>query len=177
MADREMTVIEIKEVFRLRAKGHGIKRIARTVGISRNTVRRYLQLAEKEGLAPSNVMEMEDHRVAGDDEVPPLLRTHPASRAALPSHWQALEELSLRGSGKVLSAKQFERLGYALRASSGQMTPELQEVREALEPVSRGALGWQWFTTTRSETPSWIRRSFRVLYDDASIERLAQEMG
>ena len=50
MPYREVSMVEIREVFRLRASGHGLKSIARTVGLGRNTVRRYLAAAEAGGV-------------------------------------------------------------------------------------------------------------------------------
>ena len=50
MPYREVSMVEIREVFRLRASGHGLKSIARSVGLGRNTVRRYLAAAEAGGV-------------------------------------------------------------------------------------------------------------------------------
>jgi transposase len=53
MAYREVTMLEIKEVLRQWLMGTAKRRIARRVGVSRNTVRRYLEVAEACGLAAS----------------------------------------------------------------------------------------------------------------------------
>ena len=50
MSYREVSMVEIREVFRLRASGHGLKSIVRLVGLSRNTVRRYLDAADAAGV-------------------------------------------------------------------------------------------------------------------------------
>lgn len=50
MAYREVTMIEVKEVLRQWLSGKGRKSIARWVRVDRNTVRRYIQVAEECGL-------------------------------------------------------------------------------------------------------------------------------
>jgi transposase len=52
MAYREVTMLEIKEVLRLWLDGTPIRRIARQLGLGRNTVRGYTSAAERFGLAP-----------------------------------------------------------------------------------------------------------------------------
>lgn len=51
MAYREVTMVEVKEVLRLWLSGKSRKSIARWVGVDRNTVRRYLQVAAECGLS------------------------------------------------------------------------------------------------------------------------------
>lgn len=50
MAYREVTMIEIKEVLRLRALGVAKKRIAAQLGLDPKTVRRYLEVGESHGI-------------------------------------------------------------------------------------------------------------------------------
>ena len=50
MAYREVTMIEVKEVLRQWLSGQSRKTMARWVGLDRNTIRRYLQVAEQCGL-------------------------------------------------------------------------------------------------------------------------------
>lgn len=50
MAYREVTMIEIKEVLRLRALGVAKKRIAAQLGLDPKTVRRYLEVGEAHGI-------------------------------------------------------------------------------------------------------------------------------
>lgn len=50
MAYREVTMIEVKEVLRRWLAGHEKRPMARSVGLDRNTVRRYIQVAEQCGL-------------------------------------------------------------------------------------------------------------------------------
>jgi hypothetical protein len=52
MAFREVGVVEIKEVLRLRLLGKGYRKIAELTGLDRKTVRRYIEAAEIAGLQP-----------------------------------------------------------------------------------------------------------------------------
>ena len=49
MAFRELHVVEIKEILRLWARGHGLRTVARRTGVDRKTVRRYVRAAEDAG--------------------------------------------------------------------------------------------------------------------------------
>ncbi|MFK7999589.1 MAG: DUF4132 domain-containing protein [Polyangiales bacterium] len=114
---------------------------------------------------------------ASDEEVPALLRTDGRSRKALPRLWTHHADLFLLGADKALSSQHVERLGRALMRSKGRMTPELQEVRDALEPRSRDAFGlalYEAYSAARGE--SWIFRSLCVLSDDAVVDRLAADV-
>lgn len=53
MADKEYTVIEILDVLRRQAAGDNISAIARSTGMDRKTVRKYIRIAEGKGLAAS----------------------------------------------------------------------------------------------------------------------------
>lgn len=50
MAYREIGMVEVKEVLRLWLKGHGFRAISRLTPADRKTVRRYVEVAEDEGL-------------------------------------------------------------------------------------------------------------------------------
>jgi len=50
MAYHEVTMIEVKEILRRWLSGHSKRPMARSVGLDRNTVRRYIQVAEQCGL-------------------------------------------------------------------------------------------------------------------------------
>lgn len=52
MAFRELQVVEVKEVLRLWASGHGFRTVAARTGVDRKTVRRYVEAARKAGLEP-----------------------------------------------------------------------------------------------------------------------------
>ena len=52
MSDREVTMIEVKEVRRLWVAGTAKKRIAAMIGRDPKTVRRYIKVAEDVGLTP-----------------------------------------------------------------------------------------------------------------------------
>ncbi len=43
-------MVEVREVLRLRLKGHGYRRIAELVATDRKTVRRYVEAAQEAGL-------------------------------------------------------------------------------------------------------------------------------
>jgi transposase len=51
MAYREVTMLEVKEVLRLWLRGRALRAIARSVGVTRNTVRSYVETAVACGLA------------------------------------------------------------------------------------------------------------------------------
>lgn len=52
MAYREVTMLEVKEVLRLWLRGRPIRAIARSVGVTRNTVRSYIEAGGGCGLSP-----------------------------------------------------------------------------------------------------------------------------
>lgn len=115
--------------------------------------------------------------LASDDEVPALLRTDGRSQKALPRLWTHHADLFLLGGDKALSSQHLERLGRALMRSKGRMTPELQQVRDALEAKSRDAFGlalYDAYSASRGE--SWVFRSLCVLSDDAVVDRLAADV-
>lgn len=65
MAFREVTMLEIKEVLRRWLGGEAKKRIARQLGVGRNTVRHYIEVAEEHGLsAEAGVEALTDGRLA-----------------------------------------------------------------------------------------------------------------
>ena len=65
MAFREVTMLEIKEVLRRWLGGEAKKRIARQLGVGRNTVRHYIEVAEDHGLtAQAGVDALTDERLA-----------------------------------------------------------------------------------------------------------------
>ncbi|HUE68906.1 MAG TPA: DDE-type integrase/transposase/recombinase [Candidatus Acidoferrum sp.] len=64
MAFREVTMLEVKEVVRRWIAGEEKRAIARQVGVSRNTVRRYVKAAIKCGLRQGAAVELTDERLA-----------------------------------------------------------------------------------------------------------------
>lgn len=68
MAYREVMMIEVKEILRLWLAGVAKQRIARTLGVDRKTVRRYVELATEHGLAPG-----EGADALTDDRLEPVL--------------------------------------------------------------------------------------------------------
>lgn len=60
MANKEYTVIEILDVLRRRQAGDGIRTIAKAADIARNTVRKYIRLAQEKGLGSEADADLED---------------------------------------------------------------------------------------------------------------------
>lgn len=60
MADKEYTVIEILDVLRRQAAGDNISAIARSIGMDRKTVRKYIGIAEGKGLAAGSEANIEE---------------------------------------------------------------------------------------------------------------------
>ena len=52
MGHKEYDVLEVVDVLRRYLKGDSIRAIARSKGMDRNTVRKYLRVAEERGLSP-----------------------------------------------------------------------------------------------------------------------------
>jgi response regulator of citrate/malate metabolism len=59
MARKEYTMIEIVDVLRRYQQGDGIRAIARSTGIDRNTVRKYLRMAEEKGFSKDGSIDLE----------------------------------------------------------------------------------------------------------------------
>jgi transposase len=60
MSDKEYTVIEIVDVLRRYAAGDKIRAIARCTGMDRNTVRKYIRIAEEKGFEKESATNIED---------------------------------------------------------------------------------------------------------------------
>jgi len=60
MANKEHTVIEILDILRRRQAGDGIRPIAKATDIARNTVRKYIRLAEDKGFSDVPDADLED---------------------------------------------------------------------------------------------------------------------
>ena len=67
MAYREVLSVEIREIIRRWQAGFSQRRIARGTGLSRQTVRRYIEAAEAAGLRPGGPEPGEEH-LADDPE-------------------------------------------------------------------------------------------------------------
>ncbi len=50
MAGKTITMSNLKQIIRLRRNGVSLQRISKDVGVSRNTVKKYLKLIEVKGL-------------------------------------------------------------------------------------------------------------------------------
>ena len=48
MSQKPIVMEQLKQILQLKSDGTGIREIARRIGISRNSVRKYLQLLEKD---------------------------------------------------------------------------------------------------------------------------------
>ncbi len=60
MANKEHTVIEILDVLRRHQAGDGSRTIAQATDIARNTVRKYIRLAQEKGLGGDSNADIED---------------------------------------------------------------------------------------------------------------------
>lgn len=125
--------------------------------------------------------ELDDNALptASDDEVPTLLQQDNARlKKPLPDLWLPYADLYLLGQETVLSPAQLTRLGKALMASSGRITPALQEVHDALDPESRGAFGLALYESYRHayRAPSWLFRSLCLLHSDAVVDRVSADI-
>ena len=60
MSDKEYTVIEIVDVLRRQAAGDNISAIARSTGMDRKTVRKYIRIAEGKGFSKGSNANLED---------------------------------------------------------------------------------------------------------------------
>ena len=64
MAFREVSMIEVKEVLRRWLANEKMKAISRRVGVSRNTVRHYIRVAERCGLRPGTDVKLTDEALS-----------------------------------------------------------------------------------------------------------------
>lgn len=73
MAGKTLNMSKVKQIIRLRENGVALQTIARSVGISRNTVKKYLRLIEVKGYTNLELLGMEDvaleRFLTGSDEV------------------------------------------------------------------------------------------------------------
>jgi transposase len=63
MAGKTITMSKVKQIILLRNNGIGLKTIAKAVGVSRNTVKKYLRLIEVKGYNPLTLLSQPDHQV------------------------------------------------------------------------------------------------------------------
>ncbi len=123
MAYRELHVVEIKEMLRLWAGGHGLRAVARRTGVDRKTVRRYVEAAREAGLEPGT-RTVEDALVADvEAAVRPgaapgigVMRAHLRAHAELIRGWvdegcrgPKLARLVLRTTGVPVPLRTLQR--------------------------------------------------------------------
>lgn len=63
MAGKPITMSKVKQIIRLRENGFGLQTIAKSVGIARNTVKKYLRLIQVKGYSYQDLLNKEDHEV------------------------------------------------------------------------------------------------------------------
>jgi transposase len=63
MAGKTITMSKLKQIIRLRGNGVSLQRISKGVGISRNTVKKYLKLIEVKGLDHDELLGMADEQL------------------------------------------------------------------------------------------------------------------
>jgi transposase len=65
MSNNPIEMSILRQIVQLKTAGKGIRAISTILGLSRNTVRKYLRLLEKEGLEMEGVVELEDSKLSG----------------------------------------------------------------------------------------------------------------
>lgn len=63
MAGKPITMSKVKQIIRLRENGTGLQTIAKSVGIARNSVKKYLRLIQVKGYSYQDLLGREDHEV------------------------------------------------------------------------------------------------------------------
>src|SRR5690625_762408 len=63
MAAKPKPMSQIKQIFRFTQQGKSIKFIARSLSVSRNTVRKYLLLQQASGRAVEELLQLEDNQL------------------------------------------------------------------------------------------------------------------
>ncbi len=63
MAGKTVTMSKVKQIIRLRKNGVALQTIAKGVGISRNTVKKYLKLIEVKGYSFEELLSKEDEQL------------------------------------------------------------------------------------------------------------------
>lgn len=137
MAYRELFVVEIKEILRLWARGHGYRAVARATGVDRKTVRRYVDTAIAHGLT------RQEPELALNDEllaavVVSLRPGAPPSAGAMRKHCAAHRELI---EGWVRRGCRGPKVVRLLARHTGVTVPlrTLQRfISDELVPASRG---------------------------------------
>ena len=99
MADKEYTVVEILDVLRRHRAGDGFKLIARSTGMDRNTVRKYIRLAKKNGFTMDTESNLEEIAYAVFKEVHAVGNSDDSNRDAilLPHKERIIEGLDRQG--------------------------------------------------------------------------------
>ncbi len=125
MAYRELFVVEIKEILRLWADGHGFRPVARMAEVDRKTVRRYVEVARALGLERGDVeRSLDDELVAavvanvrpGSPSRPGAMREHCRAHSELLEGWlddgckcPKLVKLLARHTGVVVPLRTLQR--------------------------------------------------------------------
>lgn len=65
MAGKTITMSKVKQIIRLKERGVALQTIAKGVGISRNTVKKYLRLIEIKGYSHQDLLDQEDEQLEG----------------------------------------------------------------------------------------------------------------
>lgn len=140
MAYREVTLLEVKEVIRLWLRGRSVRATARSLGVSRNTVRSYIEVAQECGLSPE----------AGEDALSDeklselLVRLKARPRRTRGSSWALCE-----------SEREFlkQRLGEGLKLSKVRRLLERRGVAVPYPTLHRFAVSELEFGTTTATVP------------------------
>lgn len=109
MAYRELHVVEIKEILRLWALGHGLRTVASRTGTDRKTVRRYVEAAQAAGLEPGDSERaLDDGLVA--DVVAAIAPGAPRSIGTMRQHCRENAELLAEWSAEGCKGPKLARL-------------------------------------------------------------------
>lgn len=146
MSYRELSMVEVKEILRLWANGRGVRQIARATGVSRNSVRRYIQAAQDgraplvaettercRGRLPSHVLDDDlVERVAASIQ-PGAPRAVGAARLACREHIEQIREWATEcDAPKIRKLLQAEGVDVSLRTLQRFMSDELQPQRSTV---------------------------------------------
>jgi len=144
MAGKPKSMSQIKQLLRLHKEGKGNKSIARILGISKNTVKLYLQKVEQSRLDIDSLLQLED----------PVLESkfHPGNPAYKQERYEHLKsnldyytkELNRKGVTKNLLWEEYKKgypNGYSRSQFCYHLSQHITAAKESLRnnlPVKRG---------------------------------------
>jgi len=88
MAAKPISMSIVKQIFRLRSQGEALLKIARITGVSKNTVKKYLRIAEARKLSSEQILYLPDHEAEGLFAAEPVNSTRYADLEDLFPHFE-----------------------------------------------------------------------------------------